>query len=501
MFNNGLDSTLEKTLSDIMERYDGHGGHVSVFNVDPLVLEELKRLDYLKYLDFNLSGDAVVVPSYKAIAHKFNQNDPSISSTRKSKVFETFTESYTRVKSIGNGGAGTVFEVEAPDGKRYALKLLNVEAAKNTSKLKRFIQEARFEHDCKCEFIVNAVDFGCLISDDGKQPFYVMPLMDGSLANLMSNPGEFTRTILLKMFLELLDGLRHFYLDGNYHRDVKPQNLLFDGRLRRLVLSDFGIAHIETHYPGATVETAASDRLANFQYAAPEQRVKGGKCDQRTDVYAYGLILNELFTGAVPQGTNYKRIGDIAPEYAYLDKVVERMIAQNPGDRYADIDSVLLDIEVLSKAANAELASKQSEESIVDSSDVLQMRIINKKWDDGAIYFEMSDDLRGQWLTIFKSYRLTSFCTDGFHLDPNRFEITGRIIKVFNVGYSTERAKETFEYVSNAVAWANNEYMRMVKNERKRAHEEEVEKRKAELDRADKNAKFSRDINDMLAQL
>ena len=55
--------------------------------------------------------------------------------------------------------------------------------------------------------------------------------------------------------------------------------------------------------------------------------------------------------------------------------------------------------------------------------------------------------------------------------------------------------------VSNAVTWANDEYVRMVNNERKRAHEEEVKRRKAELDRADKNAKFSRDINEMLAQL
>lgn len=501
MFDNILDSTLEKTLSEILKLYDGHGGHVTVFDVDPIILEELKRRDYLNYLDFNLSGNAVVVPSYKAITYKFNQNKPSLVSTRRSKVFETFTESYTRVKSIGNGGAGTVFEVETPDGVKYALKLLNAEAAGNTSKLKRFIQEARFEHDCKCRSIVNVVDFGCLITDDGKQPFYVMPLMNGSLANLMSSPGEFTRTILLKMFLELLDGLRCFYSDGNYHRDVKPQNLLYDGKLNRLVLSDFGIAHIETHYPGATVETVASDRLANFQYAAPEQRVKGGKCDQRSDIYAYGLILNELFTGAVPQGTNYKRIGDIAPEYAYLDEVVEHMIAQNPGDRYANIDSALLDIEVLSKAADAKLASKQSEESIVDPPDVLQMRIANRKWDDGTIYFEMSDDLHGQWLTIFKSYRHTSFCTDGFHLDPNWFEITGRIIKVFNVGYSKERARDTVEYVSSAVTWANNEYVRLVNNERKRAHEEEVKNRKAELDRANKNAKFSRDINDMLAQL
>lgn len=85
-----------------------------------------------------------MVPSYKAIAYKFNQNEPFLVSTRRSKVFETFTESYIRVRSIGNGGAGTVFEVKTPDGVSYALKLLNAEAAGNTSKLKRFIQEARF---------------------------------------------------------------------------------------------------------------------------------------------------------------------------------------------------------------------------------------------------------------------------------------------------------------------------------------------------------------------
>lgn len=95
------------------------------------------------------------------------------------------------------------------------------------------------------------------------------------------------------------------------------------------------------------------------------------------------------------------------------------MIAQNPGDRYANIDSMLLDIEVLSKAVDAKLASKQSEESIVDPSDVPQMRITNKKWDDGTIFFEMSDDVSGPWLAIFKSYAHTSFCDDGFHLDPN----------------------------------------------------------------------------------
>lgn len=106
MSNDGLDSTLEKSLSDIMELYDGHGEHVLVFDADPIILEELKRIGYLDYVSVNQSGSAVVIPSYRAVAYKFNKNEPSIISTRKSKIFETFSDSYTRVKSIGNGGAG-----------------------------------------------------------------------------------------------------------------------------------------------------------------------------------------------------------------------------------------------------------------------------------------------------------------------------------------------------------------------------------------------------------
>ena len=70
MFNKELDSTLEKTLLGIMELYDGKGGQVSVINVDPIILNELKRRGYIDYLDFDLSGGAIVIPSYKAIAYK-----------------------------------------------------------------------------------------------------------------------------------------------------------------------------------------------------------------------------------------------------------------------------------------------------------------------------------------------------------------------------------------------------------------------------------------------
>ena len=69
--------------------------------------------------------------------------------------------------------------------------------------------------------------------------------------------------------------------------------------------------------------------MANFQYAAPEQRKKGGVTLPQTDIYAAALILNEMFTGEIAQASDYKKIGEIAREYSYLDELFVRMFRQN----------------------------------------------------------------------------------------------------------------------------------------------------------------------------
>ena len=150
MANLKLDNTLAGALSTIVERYKDDNQFVSVENADKLVFDELERMGYLKNLSYDFSGNAIMIPTYKAAAYFQEENDAAIVASRNNKVFETFEETYTRVKGIGNGGAGNVYEVVASDGERYALKLLNAEAARNPSKLKRFLQEARYELEGKC---------------------------------------------------------------------------------------------------------------------------------------------------------------------------------------------------------------------------------------------------------------------------------------------------------------------------------------------------------------
>jgi serine/threonine protein kinase len=116
------------------------------------------------------------------------------------------------------------------------------------------------------------------------------------------------------------------------HRDVKPENLLVD-KNGRIVVSDFGVAHFEEEDLATAVETGSAERLANFRYSAPEQRTPGAPVDERADIFAMGLILHEMFTGEIPHGTGYRRIGSHAPDFAYLDPIVEKMIRQSPSER------------------------------------------------------------------------------------------------------------------------------------------------------------------------
>jgi len=147
----------------------------------------------------------------------------------------------------------------------------------------------------------------------------------------MKSPIE--RPKILPIFSQILDGVEAAHGQNVIHRDLKPENILFDRASETPVIADFGIAHFEEEDLFTAVETNDGRRLANFEYAAPEQCKRGKRVDHRADIYALGLILNEMFTAALARGTNYKTIASVAPQYGYLDELVSRMLCNDPADR------------------------------------------------------------------------------------------------------------------------------------------------------------------------
>lgn len=253
-------------------------------------------------------------------------------------VFETATNEYTSSGSVGDGGCGTVFRVTDVDGEVFALKLLR---DTNTNKRKRFKNELAFCRRNRHDRIVRVVDEGVYLEATKHFPFYVMPLFASTLRKYMQD--GIKQDHVVRVFSDILDGVEAAHLQGVIHRDLKPENLLVTVE-KRIVVADFGIAHFREEDLLTAVETRATDKLANYKYSAPEQRTAGAVVDQRADVFALGYILNEMFTGDVPHGAGYKRIADVAPNYGYLDPIVDAMIQQAPANRPASIAKVKEDL-------------------------------------------------------------------------------------------------------------------------------------------------------------
>jgi serine/threonine protein kinase len=208
----------------------------------------------------------------------------------KNRIFETATNTYSAEGSIGNGGVGTVFRVRDVDDVRYALKLMG---DVTSAQCKRFKNELNFCRNQRHERIIKVIDEGVVIEGEKRHPFYVMPLCASSLRQLMMSKKPLPNPMAI--FQDILDGVEAAHLCKVIHRDLKPENILVD-KDGRAIVADFGIAHFQKDDLFTLIETKPTDRLANFQYAAPEQRDPGGRecqlicvnCLSLVDCHGYG---------------------------------------------------------------------------------------------------------------------------------------------------------------------------------------------------------------------
>lgn len=246
---------------------------------------------------------------------------------RRSSLGRTYTT--TGKAPYKNGGVGQIFPVTTtgPETQSLVVKWLEIRAGLSTEKLDRFKNEALFCSRTSDPHIVKVRDHG--FGDDGY--FYVMPFYAQTLRDLMNagiEPGN-----VLPLFFQVLSGLQAAHNRGITHRDIKPENILYDSASDKLILTDFGTADFTEEDLVTAVETKDGQRLANYLYAAPEQKQRGAQVGHAADVFAAGLILNEMFTKSVPAGSHFRRIASVIPTYSILDDVVEHMINSDPSAR------------------------------------------------------------------------------------------------------------------------------------------------------------------------
>lgn len=325
----------------------------------------------------------------------------------KATQVESAFRTYTLGRGIGEGGSGRVHEASDDSGELHAIKLLHPKFA-TSEKRKRFQNEIQFCSLHEHPHVIRVIDSGLYFSESSNAPFYVMPLYSSSLRELLKQGIQHDQ--VLQLFTQILDGVETTHFHKVIHRDLKPENILYDAQGKRLVVADFRIAHFEEDELYMVVKTRGHDRMANFQYAAPEQRTPGRSVDYRADIFALGFMLNEMFTGNDPHGTRYKTVADAAPQYAYLDELVATMVNQEPGERPSSIAKVKDELIAWGNDFVHQQRLSSLKRTVVADSDIDDPLVVNPielvrdDYDNGTLILYLSQPVNDLWGHAFRNF-------------------------------------------------------------------------------------------------
>lgn len=195
---------------------------------------------------------------------------------------------------LGQGAMAQVYRGVTPDGQQAAVKLLHPGLTGDQGFLARFHREAEAAGRLDHPHIVKVLAHG----SEGETHYLAMELIDGPSLQvvLRGRTQPFTPAEAVALIARLAEALDYAHRQGVIHRDVKPSNILLrGGRLDDPALTDFGVARLVEE----TVATQSGALLGTPAYMAPEQG-EGQPGDERSDVYALGVILYELLTGQPP---------------------------------------------------------------------------------------------------------------------------------------------------------------------------------------------------------
>lgn len=384
------------------------------------------------------------------------------------KSFPTIFTVYNSIASIGSGGSGNVFKVKGENKEIVAVKCLAPERI-TKSKLARFKNELHFCLKNQHPNIIKILDFGHVNLKSKKCPFYVMPFYSETLRSLMKK-GIPTDEVLSN-FSQILDGVEAAHLQGIWHRDLKPENILYDPSSGIPVIADFGIAHFTEEWLYTLIETGSQERLANFQYAAPEQREREKNVDQRADIYALGMILNEMFTAQAPHGTGYKTIGSVSSEYEYLDELVADILQQSPDARPVSIEAIKEQLiarknEFVTRQKISELEKIVVPETEIDDPLIVDPpRLINFDWNQGVLTLFLSRSVNTKW--IWALHNMGSH-TSVMGKGPARFNLSG---KKARIDAREDDVQRIINHFKNWLPKANRVYEERIQREKKEAEE------------------------------
>ena len=261
---------------------------------------------------------------------------------------------YEILEVLGTGGMAVVYKARCHRLNRLvAVKILKEEHSKDEEFRRRFHAESQAVAMLSHPNIVSVYD----VSRYDDMDYIVMELIDGiSLKQYIEKKQVLNWKETLHFAIQIAKALEHAHSRGIVHRDIKPHNVMVlkNGSVK---VADFGIAQMMS---GGT--TLTKEALGSVHYISPEQ-AKGGRVDNRSDIYSLGIVMYEMISGRVPYDGDtpvavaIQHINGGAQKPSLLnpntprglEQIIMKAISRYPRDRYATATAMLYDMDEFRK--------------------------------------------------------------------------------------------------------------------------------------------------------
>ncbi len=247
---------------------------------------------------------------------------------------------------IGGGGMGEVYRaVDSEDGEVVALKVVAGRLTRDPEVMARFETEVAALAQLDHPNVVRVLDHG--ETANGRR-FLVMEFVDGCDLRRFLRAQRPDMERALDIFAKVCAGVAHAHERGLAHRDIKPANILI-GHEGAVKVADFGLAKTLVDTVAGYSFTQTRDTFGTPYYVAPEVTRNAGAADARSDVYALGVLLYELLSGAVPMG-QFTPISKKTGLDRRIDAIVSRALADDPARRLGSVTELAASIAQIAEA-------------------------------------------------------------------------------------------------------------------------------------------------------
>jgi eukaryotic-like serine/threonine-protein kinase len=283
-------------------------------------------------------------------------------------------------ETLGAGGMGVVYKAYDTKLNRFvAVKALSRHIAHNPEFRKRFLIEAQAVAALNHPNIATIFE----TREEGDDAYIVMEFIEGEELSKKTSKGKLGIPESLDYAIQIAEGLKEAHSKGIVHRDIKSANIMVTGS-NLVKIMDFGLAKLV----GQSMMTQLGATVGTINYMSPEQ-TRGGEIDQRTDLWALGVVFYEMLTGKLPFKADYEQgiiysilneepkpvseiVKDIPKE---IDEVIKNLLSKLPENRYQAADEVLTDLKAIKQSVETGIPVAQLKSGTGTAEYINKLRI------------------------------------------------------------------------------------------------------------------------------